>query len=334
MKLRVRSKSSLPLLLCLALGACGGDDKKEQPEPGDETGGSGGSSSAGGSGGSRTGGSGGSRTGGSGGSSSTGGSGGSSSTGGSGGSSSTGGSGGSSSTGGSGGSGTGGAGGSGTGGADGGVRPDGGTRPDGGAGRPDGGGGGGDGGAAAMTFFVTSTGTGAMGGNMGGITGADAKCQALATAVGAGGRTWKAYLSASAADGQAAVNARERIGTGPWRNARGVVIAMDVPTLHGQNNLTAATALDEKGATVPNNEHDIMTGSTPNGMAFPASANVTCANWMSNGAGAKGQVGHVNRMGGGDMPTSWNSAHATPDCTPAAIQRVAGAARIYCFAID
>jgi hypothetical protein len=193
-----------------------------------------------------------------------------------------------------------------------------------------------DGGAMGnFSFFVTSTGSGAMGGNLGQLTGADAKCQTLATAVGAGGRMWHAYLSVS---GPTPVNARDRIGAGPWFNINGVRIATDLANLHetaGMNGINAQTAVDERGTAVPQGEHDILTGSALDGTAFPAVPDRTCAGWTSSQAGTA-QVGHENRMGTSPPPntTSWNSAHFTPDCTQAMIARVAGAGRLYCFAID
>jgi hypothetical protein len=186
--------------------------------------------------------------------------------------------------------------------------------------------------SSGMSFFVTSTGTGAMGGNMGGLAGADMKCQMLAEAAGVMGKTWRAYLSADAAGGMPAVNARDRIGTGPWVNQKGVTVATSLDNLHSNNNmLGAANSIDEKGAAVPGGEHDIMTGSTAQGML---QANATCNNWTSNMMMHVGRVGHHNKMGGGQAPNSWNSAHNTPNCTPQAIDQVAGAARTYCFAIN
>jgi hypothetical protein len=140
-----------------------------------------------------------------------------------------------------------------------------------------------------MTFFITSVGPG-NGADLGGLEGADRQCQALAQAVGAGGRTWRAYLSTQAVGGAQAVNARDRIGKGPWQNAKGVVIAKDVDELHGNNNLTKQTALDEKGEVVNGrgdkpNRHDILTGSTPDGRAFPADEDRTCGNWMKSAQG-------------------------------------------------
>lgn len=222
-----------------------------------------------------------------------------------------------------------------------------------------------------FSFFVTSTGSGANGGNLMGLAGADQKCQTL----GGHGKTWHAYLSVSAgADGSAATNARDRIGAGPWYNIKGDLIATNVATLHeegdaGMNGITGATGLDENGNSVPTvanadagirNEHDILTGSMPDGRAFPAVPNLDCNGWTSNQAappatpadageagvsdasaeasvpGPRAQVGHINRMGTGAPPTdnaSWNSAHPTPGCAQADIQRVGGAGRIYCFAV-
>jgi hypothetical protein len=194
-----------------------------------------------------------------------------------------------------------------------------------------------DGKTTTLGFFVTSTGSGTMGGNLGGLAGADAKCQALAAVVGAGSRTWHAYLSIS---GATPVNARDRIGTGPWYNAKGVKIADNLAQLHdegGMNALSALTAVDENGLQVPTanpNEHDVFTGTAANGMALPATPDLTCAGWTAATGGA-GQCGHCNRMGNtGNPPTSWNSAHATPGCSTAQIQSVGGSGRFYCFAVN
>ena len=151
-----------------------------------------------------------------------------------------------------------------------------------------------------MTFFVTSVGPG-KGADLGGLEGADRHCQALAQAVGAGGRTWRAYLSTQAAGGATAVNARDRVGRGPWRNAKGEVIAKDVDELHGTNNLTKETALSEKGAVINGrgdtpNRHDILTGSQMDGRAFPAGDDRTCRNWTSSTQGSA-MVGHHDRKG-------------------------------------
>ena len=161
---------------------------------------------------------------------------------------------------------------------------------------------------SGMTFFVTSTGSG-KGADFGGLSGADKHCQSLATAAGAGNHTWRAYLSASPAAGAPAVNARERIGNGPWQNVKGVVIARDVAELHGNNNLNKQTALTEKGEFVNGsgdspNMHDILTGSQSNGMAIGGTEDRTCRNWTSSGAGAA-MVGHHDRLGLSDtLPRS------------------------------
>ncbi|HWP98861.1 MAG TPA: hypothetical protein VNK92_00190 [Vicinamibacterales bacterium] len=187
-----------------------------------------------------------------------------------------------------------------------------------------------------LSFFITSAGPG-DGANLGGLEGADRHCQKLAAAVGAGNRTWRAYLSATAADGRPAVNARDRIGTGPWYNARGVMIAKSVADLHGDaNNLNKETALTEKGEVVPGrgdtpNKHDILTGSQPDGTAFPPGEDRTCRNWTSNGEGSA-QVGHHDRQGGGQNPTSWNSAHPSRGCSQANLRATGGDGLFYCFA--
>ena len=192
-------------------------------------------------------------------------------------------------------------------------------------------------GAAAMSFFVTSVGSG-EGADLGGLEGADAHCQALAEAVGAGG-TWRAYLSTQAADGQEAVNARDRIGPGPWQNVQGVVIAASVEALHGENNLTKATAVSEQGAPINGrgdqpNMHDILTGSQPDGTAFAAGEDRTCGNWTKSGADGAAMVGHHDRMGlRDDAPSkSWNSSHSTRGgCSQEALQGTGGAGLFYCF---
>jgi hypothetical protein len=192
-----------------------------------------------------------------------------------------------------------------------------------------------------MTFFITSIGPG-KGGDLGGLEGADRLCQELAQAVGAGGRTWRAYLSAQAMGGAQAVDARDRIGRGPWQNAKGVVIAKDVDELHGNNNITKQTALNEKGEVVNGrgdtpNRHDILTGSTPDGRAFPPAEDRTCGNWMKSGQGAA-MVGHHDRMGLSEEPPakSWNSSHPSrgPDggCSQADLRSTGGDGLFYCFA--
>lgn len=187
-----------------------------------------------------------------------------------------------------------------------------------------------------MSFFVTSAGPG-NGANLGGVAGADAHCQTLAAATGAGGRTWRAYLSTAAAGGQAAVNARDRIGTGPWYNARGVRVAGNVAELHGEGSaLGKQGSLTERGDTVNGrgdtpNRHDILTGSQPDGTAYPDTADHTCRNWTS-GADGSAQVGHHDRQGGGERPTSWNSAHPSQGCSQPNLRATGGDGLFYCFA--
>lgn len=192
-----------------------------------------------------------------------------------------------------------------------------------------------------MTFFVTSAGPG-RGADLGGLAGADAHCQSLAQAVGAGtGRTWRAYLSTSAAAGASAVNARDRIGRGPWRNARGEVVAQDVAHLHSErNNLTKQTALSERGEVVNGrgdtpNMHDILTGSQEDGTAFAGAEDRTCGNWTSSGEGAA-MVGHSDRIGlRDDAPSrSWNTSHPSRGCGMEALRASGGAGLFYCFAAD
>lgn len=188
-----------------------------------------------------------------------------------------------------------------------------------------------------MSFFITSAGSG-RGADLGGLAGADEHCRTLAAAAGAGSRTWRAYLSASAAGGQAAVNARDRIGSGPWYNAKGVQVATDVAHLHATGNGLGKTgSLDERGAMVNGrgdtpNRHDILTGSQRDGTMFPGSADKTCANWTSSGEGSA-QVGHHDLQGGGENPTSWNSAHGSRGCSQANLIATGGNGLFYCFAI-
>ncbi|MDQ6708410.1 MAG: lectin [Acidobacteriota bacterium] len=192
--------------------------------------------------------------------------------------------------------------------------------------------------SSKMTFFITSVGEG-KGADLGGLAGADRHCQELAKAVGAGDRTWHAYLSTSASGGQPAVNARDRIGKGPWYNAKGVEVAKSVEDLHSDhNNLTKQNSLSEKGEVLNGrgdtpNQHDILTGSQPEGTAFPAGADKTCGNWTSSGEGSA-QLGHHDRQGGGDLPTSWNSAHPSKGCSQANLVSTGGAGRFYCFAVN
>jgi hypothetical protein len=189
---------------------------------------------------------------------------------------------------------------------------------------------------APMSFFITSKGPG-DGANLGGLAGADKHCQALAEAAGSSGRTWRAYLSATAANGQPAVHARDRIGKGPWRNAKGVVVADSVAALHSDANaLSKENSLTETGAVVNGrgdtpNRHDILTGTNLDGTLATGDANLTCNNWTSNGEGSA-MVGHHDRQGGGANPTSWNAAHPSRGCSQANLQGTGGDGLFYCFA--
>lgn len=188
----------------------------------------------------------------------------------------------------------------------------------------------------SLSFFITSVGSG-DGANLGGLAGADAHCAALATAVGAGGKTWAAYLSTQAKGGQPAINARDRIGSGPWYNARGVMVAANLTQLHSEAALTGKEgSLTESGALVNGrgdtpNTHDILTGSQLDGTAFAPDSDLTCNNWTSNSAG-QAQVGHHDRQGGGANPTSWNSAHASRSCSQDDLIATGGNGYFYCFA--
>ena len=192
-----------------------------------------------------------------------------------------------------------------------------------------------------MSFFITSVGAG-QGADLGGLEGADRHCQQLAQSAGAGDRTWRAYLSTQAAGGQPAVNARDRIGQGPWRNAKATIIARDVNELHGANNLTKETALTEKGDVVSgrgdsSNRHDILTGSQPDGTAFTVAEDRTCGNWTRSGADGAAMVGHHDRRGLSEDPPakSWNSSHLTRGgCSQEALRGTGGAGLLYCFAAD
>jgi hypothetical protein len=198
--------------------------------------------------------------------------------------------------------------------------------------------------SADTSFFLTSNGIG-NGGNLGGLAGADNHCQTLAQAAGAGGKTWRAYLSTQAADGAPAVNARDRIGKGPWKNAKGAVVAKDVADLHGaSNNLTKLTALSEKGEVINGagdtpNRHDVLTGSQADGTAFAAGEDRTCKNWTSSTQGAA-MVGHFDRKGlRDDEPSkSWNTSHPSrgPDggCSQADLKSTGGDGLMYCFAAN
>lgn len=190
-----------------------------------------------------------------------------------------------------------------------------------------------------MSFFVTSTGNG-KGADFGGLAGADRHCQALAAAAGAGHRQWRAYLSTQSNDGGTAVHARERIGKGPWHNARGVMVARNVDDLHGDPNINKQTALTEKGTAVNGrgdtpNMHDILTGSQPDGRAFPPGEDRTCGNWTRGGKEGAAQVGHHDRIGlRDDAPSkSWNSSHTSRGgCSLDALKTSGGAGLLYCFA--
>ncbi len=187
-------------------------------------------------------------------------------------------------------------------------------------------------------FFVTSTGSG-KGADFAGLAGADQHCQALATAVGLGGRTWHAYLSNSATASAKAVDARDRIGSGPWKNVKGIVIADGVADLHANNRITKETALTEKGEVVNGvgdtpNRHDILTGSQTDGTAFAGSDDRTCGNWTRSGDGAA-MVGHSDRTGLRDDPPahSWNSSHPSRGCSDPQLAASGGAGKLYCFAV-
>jgi hypothetical protein len=189
-----------------------------------------------------------------------------------------------------------------------------------------------------MSFFVTSVGLG-DGANLGGLAGADAHCQALADAAGRGDTVWRAYLSQAAAPGVPQVHARDRIGSGPWFNARGVPIAWNVADLHeDRNNIRKPTALNEKGEEVNGvgnqpNMHDILTGSDSRGMLVPGNAAVTtCGNWTSNAADGRAIVGHHDRLGGPNA--SWNAVHSTNGCGQENLVATGGAGLLYCFATD
>src|ERR1700756_2981907 len=198
--------------------------------------------------------------------------------------------------------------------------------------------------SANTTFFVTSAGPG-KGGDLGGIEGADKHCQTMAAAAGATAKTWHAYLSTQAADGKPAINARDRIGKGPWQNSKGVVVAKDVADLHSAgNNLTKQTALSEKGEVINGrgdtpNRHDVLTGSQPDGTAFAGSDDRTCKNWTSSTQGSA-IVGHSDRIGlrDDDASKSWNSSHPSrgPDggCSQADFKSTGGDCLLYCFAAN
>jgi hypothetical protein len=192
-----------------------------------------------------------------------------------------------------------------------------------------------------MTFFVTSIGSG-QGADLGGLEGADRHCQQLAEAVGAGSHSWRAYLSTQAAGGATAANARDRIGQGPWQNVEGVVIARNLDELHGDNHIDKASALTEQGKVVNGrgdkpNRHDMLTGSQPDGTAFPAGEDRTCGNWTLSGTEGAAMLGHHDRQGlRDDAPShSWNSSHASRGgCSQEALRSTGGDGLFYCFAAD
>jgi hypothetical protein len=190
-----------------------------------------------------------------------------------------------------------------------------------------------------MSFFVTSAGPG-NGANLGGLAGADKHCQTLAAAAGAGNRTWRAYLSAAAAAGQPAVNARDRIGKGPWQNSKGVIVAKSVEDLHSDaNNIKKDTALTEKGTVVNGvgdtpNQHDILTGSQADGTLQTGTPDTTCGNWTSSAETGSGQLGHVDRVGRGATGSSWNSAHPSRGCSQQNLVATGGNGYLYCFAAN
>jgi len=198
--------------------------------------------------------------------------------------------------------------------------------------------------SADMSFFLTSNGIG-NGGNLGGLAGADNRCQTLAQAAGAGTKTWHAYLSTQSADGKPAVSARDRIGKGPWQNAKGVVVAKDVADLHGaSNNLSKQTSLSEKGEVINGrgdtpNRHDVLTGSQADGSAFAPETDRTCKNWTSSTQGAA-MLGHSDRMGlrDDDASKSWNSSHPSRGndggCSQADLKSTGGDGLLYCFAAN
>ncbi|MEX0962751.1 MAG: hypothetical protein WDZ52_01740 [Pseudohongiellaceae bacterium] len=189
-----------------------------------------------------------------------------------------------------------------------------------------------------MSFFITSVGSG-DGANLGGLAGADAHCATLATAAGSRGKTWRAYLSAHETANSPRVNARERIGFGPWYNAKGVEVASTLNNLHSEYmQLGKENSITENGDMVNGrgdspNQHDILTGSSLSGRLIDDGTNHTCSNWTSNGEGTA-QLGHFDRTGGGANPSSWNSAHGSRGCGQADLVATGGAGYFYCFAID
>lgn len=189
-----------------------------------------------------------------------------------------------------------------------------------------------------MSFFITSVGSG-DGANLGGLEGADKHCATLAEAAGVRGKTWHAYLSQQAVGGKPAINARDRIGKGPWKNAKGVVVATSVDDLHSDaNKLSKENSITEKGAMVNGrgdtpNTHDILTGSTLDGRVQPGDGDSTCSNYSSNAATGSALLGHHDRQGGGANPTSWNSAHPSRGCGQDNLRATGGAGLFYCFSV-
>ncbi len=185
--------------------------------------------------------------------------------------------------------------------------------------------------AESMSFFVTSVGPGS-GADLGGLAGADAQCQSLADAVGAGDKTWRAYMSASTAGSESEINARDRIGQGPWNNVDGALIAESVEDLHSDSaDISEETALTETGEQPT--RHDMLTGSQLDGTAFPPGENRTCQNWTSSGDGSP-WVGHSDRRARGVPGSPWNSAHASAGCSSADLRSTGGDGLFYCFAVD
>lgn len=191
----------------------------------------------------------------------------------------------------------------------------------------------------SLSFFITSQGPG-DGAKLGGLAGADAHCKALATKVGAGNKEWRAYLSTAAEGGKPAVNAKDRIGNGPWVNAKGVTVAKSVADLHSDSNqLTKANSITEAGEVVNGrgdtpNKHDVLTGSKADGTVADGDAKTaTCSNWTSNAAGeGSAMAGHHDRQGGGPAPTSWNASHPTRGCSQENLKGTGGDGLFYCFA--
>lgn len=191
--------------------------------------------------------------------------------------------------------------------------------------------------AAPLSFFITSVGPG-KGADLGGLAGADRHCHTLADAAGAGKLEWRAYLSTLPRDGAPAVHARDRIGRGPWFNAKGVQVAENVTDLHGgSNKLSKENSLTEKGTVVNGrgdqpNMHDVLTGSQLDGTAYTGEGYTNCGNWTSSGEGSA-RVGHHDRVGGGEHPTSWNSAHNSRGCSQENLRGTGGNGLFYCFGV-